>query len=87
MLGMSLLDVSSIIVLPSAAALQAVTLQTCLSASHPVQLLYDGQDAEAVRLLTLVRHVTLVHIHPPFASAAEQVKRAGLWRMGLVGEQ
>lgn len=38
------------------------------------QLLYDGQDAEAVRLLTLVRHVTLIHIHPPFASESEQVR-------------
>ena len=37
------------------------------------QLLYDGQDAEAVRLLGLLRHVTLMHIHPPFASPADQV--------------
>ncbi|PRW56345.1 glycosyltransferase-like protein [Chlorella sorokiniana] len=37
-------------------------------------LLYDGQDVEAVRLLALVRHVTLIHIHPPFASAAQQAK-------------
>lgn len=39
-----------------------------------LQLLYDGQDAEAVRLLGTLRRVTLVHIHPPFASAAASAK-------------
>jgi hypothetical protein len=44
---------------------------------HPstlLQLLYDGQDAEAVRLLGTLRHVTLIHIHPPFAPAADCAK-------------
>ena len=39
-----------------------------------LQLLYDGSDPEAVRLLGTLRHVTLMHIHPPFASAVEQAK-------------
>lgn len=51
-------------------------------ASSPLpaeQLLYDGHDAEAVRLLTLVHHITLIHIHPPFASLEKQVRRATGW--------
>ncbi|KAI3436820.1 hypothetical protein D9Q98_006230 [Chlorella vulgaris] len=45
-------------------------------------LLYDGQDAEAVRLLAQVSSVTLTHIHPPFASPADLAKYA-LWTGGI----
>ena len=38
------------------------------------QLLYDGQDAEAVALLSRIRHLTLIHIHPPYASPADRAK-------------
>lgn len=47
-----------------------------------LQLLYDGQDAEAVRLLAQVSSVTLTHIHPPFASPADLAKYA-LWTGGI----
>lgn len=46
--------------------------RACLLPPAPcLQLLYDGSDAEAVRLLGTLRHVTLLHIHPPFASPSE----------------
>lgn len=40
----------------------------------PVQLLYDGTDAAAVELLSRIRHVRLMHLRPPFASAEERTK-------------
>jgi hypothetical protein len=49
--------------------------------SSPVQLLYDGHDEEAVRFLSSIRHVTLMHIHPPFASPADLAKFE-LWTHG-----
>lgn len=41
------------------------------------QLLYDGHDAEAVQLLESVRHVTLIHIQPPWANPADDAR----WRL------
>lgn len=56
--------------------MQAASPPATLSSSipAPLQLLYDGQDAEAVALLGGIRHVTLIHIHPPFASPADAAK-------------
>lgn len=36
------------------------------------QVVYDGHDAEAVKLLQQVVHVTLIHLHDPFASTLER---------------
>lgn len=76
--------------------LQGVASPPCLAqpiatppASSPLpakQLLYDGHDAEAVRLLTLVHHITLIHIHPPFASLEEQVRRAAGFQLLVTRE-
>ncbi|KAL4457894.1 hypothetical protein ABPG75_012759 [Micractinium tetrahymenae] len=48
---------------------------TELGAGH-FYLLYDGADPEAARLLSSIRHVTLLHIHAPFATAAERERFA-----------
>jgi len=37
----------------------------------PAQLLYDGRDSEAVSLLRTLHHVTLLHIHLPWATPQE----------------
>lgn len=34
-------------------------------------VVYDGHDAEAVKLLQQVAHLTLIHLHDPFASTLE----------------
>lgn len=36
-----------------------------------LQLLYDGNDPEAVELLSGVQHLRLMHLHPPWASTRE----------------
>lgn len=36
------------------------------------QLLYDGADPTAVELLSRIRHVRLMHLHEPWASAQER---------------
>lgn len=40
------------------------------------QLLYDGADPQAVALLSSIRHVSLLHIHAPFAGPAERERFA-----------
>ena len=67
----------AVLFLPAPVCLCFPPEQTHAPPSNPrpaLQLLYDGSDPEAVRLLRLLRHVTLMHIHPPFASAADHAK-------------
>ncbi|KDD73134.1 hypothetical protein H632_c2500p0 [Helicosporidium sp. ATCC 50920] len=57
---------------------------TALGVAH-FYVLYDGQDAAAVAALEALHHVTVFHIHPPWASAKEEAlaaargMRSGSW--------
>lgn len=36
-----------------------------------LQLLYNGHDEQAVKALSQIHHVSLIHVHPPWASAKD----------------